>query len=377
MNQTNMTKRSDIHRKNKNGKGMLLKSVVVIILLALVGTLGYGAKMLTDTKKVLNSSYRPRISSKTNKTLPTVNPLKQPISVLILGVDDNDERGLGSARTDTMILLTFDSQKSEVSMVSIPRDTNTQITSDEFVGMDKINTAYTYGKEESSIKAVEDLMDIPVNYYATVDFQAFVEVIDALNGIEVDVPMDINESYASDNSGKTIVPKGLQTLDGEKALAFARIRKIDNDIERGKRQQIVIEKTIQKAVSSDLLFNYKDLLNAVDGHFWTDMPSDIMFSIAQHSLNKKFSFNSYAFDWDSYDDPETGASMVVLFDDSLNYISHKLRVSLGLDEEDERDEEGYEFQTNGIISPKNDPYGNSYGYEQTNNYYDDNSEDGW
>ena len=128
MNQTNMTRRSDIHRKNKNGKGMLLKSVVVIILLALVGTLGYGAKMLTDTKKVLNSSYRPRISSKTNKTLPTVDPLKQPISVLILGIDDNDERGLGSARTDTMILLTFDSQKSEVSMVSIPRDTNTQIT---------------------------------------------------------------------------------------------------------------------------------------------------------------------------------------------------------------------------------------------------------
>lgn len=248
MNQTNMTRRSDIHRKNKNGKGMLLKSIVVIVLLALVGTLGYGAKMLTDTKKVLNSSYRPRISSKTNKTLPTVDPLKQPISVLILGIDDNDERGLGSARTDTMILLTFDSQKSEVSMVSIPRDTNTQITSDEFVGMDKINTAYTYGKEEASIKAVEDLMDIPVNYYATVDFQAFVEVIDALNGIEVDVPMDINESYASDNSGKTIVPKGLQTLDGEKALAFARIRKIDNDIERGKRQQIVIEKTIQKAV---------------------------------------------------------------------------------------------------------------------------------
>ncbi|MGO2083622.1 LCP family protein [Vagococcus sp.] len=350
------TRRKNRKKKDKKSKGMLIKFtkiLTLVLLLAILAFIGYGVKMLTDANEFLNDSYQPRKNSKVNDN---IDVQKDPISLLILGLDDNDKRNLGSARTDSMLLLTVNPTTEKVDIASIPRDTYTAIESKEFVGNDKINAAFTYGGVDTTIDTVESLLDIPINYYVTVDFAAFEKIVDAIGGVEVDVPFTLTEQNAK---GKKVVDlkKGRHNLSGEEALAFSRTRYVDNDIERGKRQQQVLEAVAKKAMAVGSIAKYKSILEALDGHIQTDMPSDKILSIAQSGLTKDYQFESFAFSWMGFDYAPYGevVSMVGLHQDSLDYISHKLRLSLGLEQKDERDAPDFKFQSNGIVAPKTYP----------------------
>lgn len=380
--QEQLSRRSDRHEnakqaKKKSPKSKVMKTLLILLLVSLTGALSYGALMIADAQNLLSNAYRPRGETTTvngkEVDISNIDPLKDPISILVMGIDDNKERNLGSARTDSMIVVTFNPKSHTINTTSIPRDTYTKITTKKFKGKDKINTAYTYGGDMAAIQAVQDLLDIPIHYYLTIDFDAFKEIIDALGGIEVDVPMNIYSEYASEdnpNAGDLIVPKGKQVLDGEKALVFARVRKTDNDIERGKRQQLILKKVIQKAANIGSVTKYTDVLKSLKGHFWTDMKTKTMFSIAKAGLQSPFKIHSYAFDWTSFQ--ADGADYVSLNKDSLSYISHKLNVSLGLEEKDKRDKKGYKFKTNGIPSPKTSisGYSDSESYGTSDSSYD-------
>lgn len=359
-------RKSTDHKKNKKRQlPFLIKSLIIIILFSVIGAATYGAKLLADANNALDSAYKPRkkVSTMNGKKLNNLNdnidPLKDPISILVMGIDDDEERALGSARTDTMMLLTINPKTEIISMVSIPRDTFTQINTDAFTGKDKICIAYTYGGDEAAIQAVQDLMNVPINYYLTVDFISFEKVIDALGGVEIDVPFDIHQHYASENytDGPVIIHKGKQVLNGENALVYARMRKVDTDIERGKRGQEVVQQAVKKASDVGSISKYNDVIQAIDGHFWTDMPKDTMMAIAQSGLKKNYKFENYTFSWMSFDYFIHGMNMnmVGLHEDSLDYISHKMRLSLGLDEPDERDQGNFEFVSNQIVSPKTSP----------------------
>ena len=384
---TGKNKRQSSHRKKKRERSsnsdwwkITLKTIVIVVLVLILAGTSYAAKLLADAHRIVNDAYTPRTVSTTlhgenmDHLNDDIDPLKDPISILVMGIDDDEERALGSARTDTMILVTVNPQEDLISMISIPRDTFTYIDTEPYQGMDRINIAYTYGGDEGAIQAVQDLMEIPINYFLTVDFIAFEQVINALGGIEIDVPFDIYEHYASEDytSGELIIHEGLQTLNGEQALVFARMRKVDTDIERGKRGQLVIEQTIRKASEVGSITKYNNVLKAIDGHFWTDMPADTMMSIAQSGLTKHYDFASYTFSWMSFDYNIHGgiSNMVGLHDDSLEYISHKLRVSLGLDKPDERDAEDYEFISNGVVSSKTYPKG--WAIDEVQTYTTDN-----
>ncbi|MGO3731982.1 MAG: LCP family protein [Vagococcus sp.] len=345
------------------------KSIIIILLLGVLSLVVWGVKMIMDANDFLNNSYQPRSSSKVSND--NIDVQKDPISVLVLGLDDNSERDLGSARTDSMLLLTINPTTELVNIVSIPRDTYTDINTSKFVGKDKINAAFAYGGIDGTIDSVENLVNVPINYYATVDFQAFEDIVDAVGGIELDVPFTLTEQNAK---GKKVVElkEGRHTLNGEEALAFSRTRYVDNDIERGKRQQQVLEAVAKKAMDVGTIAKYKSILQALDGHIQTDMPSNKILSVAQSGLTKDYKFQSYAFDWMSFDYAPFGEtiSMVGLYDDSINYISHKLRVSLGLDQTDERDETGYKFETDGAVSPKTYPSDGSATENQQTEFYD-------
>lgn len=340
--------------KLKKSWAIVWKSVIIIFLFAVLGLVVYGVKMIFDANQFLNDSYKPRESS--SVVNEQIDVQKDPISVLVLGLDDNSERELGSARTDSMILLTISPTEELVNIVSIPRDTYTQINTKEFVGKDKINSAFAYGGIDGTVDAVEELINVPINYYATADFEAFENIVDALGGVEIDVPFTLVEQNAK---GKKVVElkEGRHNLDGEEALAFARTRYVDNDIERGKRQQLVLEAIAKKAMDIGTIAKYKSILNALDGHITTDMPSNKILSVAQSGLTKNYEFESYAFSWMSFDYYAYGEpiSMVGLHQDSIDFISHKLRLSLGLDQKDERDEPGYEFVSDGMVSPNTYP----------------------
>lgn len=204
-----------------------------------------------------------------------------------MGVDDSKERNFGDAtRTDALILATFNVNDKSVKMVSIPRDSYVYIPEEK--KKDKITHAHAFGGAEATIETVEELFDIPVDYFFKVNFNAFIDVVDALGGITVDVPISFTEQDSNDKAGSIRLKKGIQELDGEEALALARTRKIDNDIERGKRQQLVLKAIIDKAVSIGSITKYGNLMESMGDNLTTNMEFGEMlgfFDYATSGLN--------------------------------------------------------------------------------------------
>ena len=331
--------------KRKKRKNTIILSILIPIMIIILGAAVYAAKLYATAQKTIDDSYHELDRSKE----VVVDPIKETTSILIMGIDDTEERDLGSARTDSLIYLTIDPNNHEVNMVSIPRDTYTPIMyQGEYVREDKINAAYGKGEEQATIETVEELLDVPIHYYVTFDFEAFLKIIDALGGIEMDVPIAFSEQNSDGKMNQITLEEGYQTLNGEEALALARTRKIDNDVMRGERQQLLIQAIVKKALSAGSISKYTDVIEAVGSNMRTDLTFNEMLGIAQTGLEGSYAFNSYTFEWTDF--MLDGASMVELYPDSVDFVSHRFRVALGLDSLDERDADDYEFETNGLTN---------------------------
>lgn len=183
------------------------------------------------------------------------------VTILILGLDYRDWSAREKAsRSDTMILLTLDPITKTAGILSIPRDMWVSIP-----GFDhgKINTAYFLGEAYNlpgggpglAVKTVEEFLGIPINYYAQIDFGAFVRFIDEIGGVKIDVPERITVDLIGDGAEtkKTLKP-GVQVLPGEWALAYARNRSTGGgDFDRAVRQQQVILGIRDRVLSVDTL----------------------------------------------------------------------------------------------------------------------------
>ena len=150
--------------------------------------------------------------------------------MLLIGADksqDRDESGeYWRFNTEpSMILARVDPKEKEVTLISIPRDTQVDIPGH---GTQKINAAYAFGGASLAVDTVSELAGVPISHYAEIDFDGFKAVVDALGGIEVDVPMEINDDMAGGH-----VDAGLQTLNGEQALILCRSRHNYDDIGNG------------------------------------------------------------------------------------------------------------------------------------------------
>ena len=180
------------------------------------------------------------------------------ITILILGLDYRDWEAGETPRSDTMMLLTVDPVSKTAGMLSIPRDMWTVIPGFDYY---KINTAYFLGERyklpgggpQLAADTVEQFLGVPIDYYAQVDFNAFVKFIDSLGGLD----MKIREAIKVDpvGPGNTIILEpGTQTLSGAVALAYARNRytKFD-DFDRAKRQQEVIMAVRNQVVNLNMI----------------------------------------------------------------------------------------------------------------------------
>ena len=170
------------------------------------------------------------------------------INILFIGLDYRDwEAGEGAPRSDTMILFTIDPQTKTAGMLSIPRDMWVNIPG---FGYSRINTAYSSGEGSKlpgggpalAMKTVEQFLGVPVHYYAQIDFYTFIEFINLIGGIDVYSDEELRlDPIGSGRDKLMITCCGMRHLDGQKALAYARIRKTEGgDVDRAKRQQKVI-----------------------------------------------------------------------------------------------------------------------------------------
>ncbi|WP_019851117.1 LCP family protein [Desulfitobacterium sp. PCE1] len=174
----------------------------------------------------------------------TEEELKNRISVLLIGADQRP--GEKSFNTDTIILATIDPKSARVSLLSIPRDTRVSIPGHKDI---KINGVAPLTDLENLVDVVSDLVGIPISGYIQTNFNGFKKIIDTLGGITVDVEKNMYYETGDDEDGYINLKKGLQKLDGSKALQYARFRNDAlGDISRTARQQVVL-----KAVAGEML----------------------------------------------------------------------------------------------------------------------------
>lgn len=225
--------------------------------------------LVPDAASTLDEIHEPvarEISVK--RTEKVILKEKPPISVLLLGVDEReDDRG----RSDTMIVLTLNPSDQSIKMVSIPRDTYTEIVG--YGTSDKINHAYAFGGLMMSMESVENLLDIPIDYTIQVNMEGFQDIIDAVGGITVDSPIAFEDFSV-----------GEQKINGEQALRYVKMRKQDPDGDFGRqdRQKQVIESLLAETASASSLVNYKKIFDAVGDNVKTSISFGDMMKVQKN-----------------------------------------------------------------------------------------------
>ncbi len=269
-------------RKKRKRKRIFWFLIFPVLLIAIVST-GYGAYLYKKAEFAIGDAFFDE-RGKSELRDKRVDPNIDNVSVLFIGVDTSEKRGLETgARSDALMLATLNKEDKSVKLVSIPRDSYVYIRD---LGYEtKINHAHSHGGARATIETVEDLLDIPVDYYVRLDFEAFMEVVDALGGIDVDVPYTFSEQDSKDRPNAITLQEGLQRLDGEEALALARTRKLDNDIERGKRQQEIMKAILKKAASGSSVMKYGEVIEAIASNMKTDMLFDEMKAFIDYGIS--------------------------------------------------------------------------------------------
>ncbi|MFI8687526.1 LCP family protein [Rossellomorea sp. NPDC077527] len=314
-------------RSRKRRKRILFFILVPLLIIAFSAA-SYGAVLYKKAETVLNGSFE-KIDGREKSDLreEKVDPNIDNVSILFIGVDESEKRNFGSnTRSDALMLATLNNDTKSVKLVSIPRDSYTYIP--EVGYKTKINHAHAFGGPKATIETVEELFNLPVDYYVKMNFNAFIDVVDALEGIEVDVPYEMEEQNSEDEQGAIHLEEGLQSLDGEQALAFARTRKADSDIERGKRQQEIMKAIMEKAVSTKGVSKYDEVMEAIGDNMSTDIPFSEMKSFIRYGTSGKINVESLSLQGeDSYID---GVYYYQLDEPSLEEVTGKLKNHLQL-----------------------------------------------
>lgn len=277
-----MTRKEMKVQKFKSKKFLIIKISLLLVAGILISGSAFGFYLVEKAKTAAVKSYE-AVENRDGSVLRTseVTPLEDNVSILFIGVDDSETRNQGTdeSRSDALMLATLNNKEKTVKLVSIPRDSFVYIP--EIGYEDKINHALLKGGVKATIETVEKLLEVPVDYYVQMNFNAFIDVVDALDGINVNVPYDRLEKDEEDQYTIQLT-EGFQKLDGREALALARTRKLDNDIERGKRQQEILSTIVKKASSASSLTKYGNVIDAVGDNMKTDMTFDDMKSFLSY-----------------------------------------------------------------------------------------------
>ena len=243
-----------------------------------------------DTKIIYTKEKKVKKSSKSKKS----STLNKPFTILLMGVDsENEDLASSSFNGDSLILITFNPTTLNTTMLSIPRDSYVPIMCFAGHKKNKITHAAWYG-EDCMMKTIENFTGINIDYFVKINFKGVVKMVDTLGGVDVDVPYSFCEQNSNREWGNNTVyvDKGMQTLDGEKALAFSRNRHPwpaycgakysnynSNDFIRGQNQQTVIRALMNKLKTVRNLDTVYELLDTISNSMQTNMTTNEILSL--------------------------------------------------------------------------------------------------
>lgn len=320
-------KRRDYQKINKkrSARHRVLKTVLLIAALLFVSVVGYGVFLQKKVNDAANRAYD-ALNDRPKSTLreEAVEPIKDNVSILFIGVDESDVRA-ETGRSDALLVATLNNKQKTVKLLSIPRDSYVYDPNRE--RKDRINHAHAFGGTKGTIDIVESFLDIPIDYYIKMNFNAFIDVVNAVGGINVEVPYDHIE--LDENDQRTVeLKKGMQHLDGRHALALARTRKLDSDIERGKRQQMILQAIAKEALSIKSITKYGDVIDAIGDNMKTDMKYGEMKSFLEYIKGGLPEITTLTINGE--DDQSTGAYYWIVDEEDLEETIYELKTHLEL-----------------------------------------------
>ena len=309
-------------------------------------------KIIYTKSKTLSKDEIAKYTGEEMVNFNTSNKIDEPFTVLVMGIDSAVENLNKNAtgNGDALMLVTFNPKTLNATILSIPRDTYVPISC--FAGQkeNKITHAAWNG-ESCMIKTIENFTGINIDYYVKINFQGVVKLVNALDGIEVDVPIEFCESNSHRSTKEEnliCLEKGEQTLNGEQALALARHRKtlLTGDLQRGTNQQLVVQGILNKLKSiknaNQLLTILDTISNNMDTNFTTkqilsfyDIAKNLLLtSTSENLINMQQLYLSGSGQM-IYDE---GMGMVLYNyipnEQSLNQIISIMKQNLGLEETD-------------------------------------------
>lgn len=226
-----------------------------------------------------DQQYVSTLRQSTKSSSNSKNNVK-PLGILLIGTDDSQFRSESEgARSDTLIYITINPHTKRTKMYSISRDLYAWTDDHTY---QKINAAYSIGKEAQTAKAVERFLNAPVDHYISVNMDVLVDTVNAIKGISVYNPFEFPISISDQEPLYTAtIDPGHQHVDGDQALVFARMRYQDpeGDVGRQRRQQEVIKAIISKLKTGSLITSYHKLLNVVEKNINTTVRSSQLKSL--------------------------------------------------------------------------------------------------
>ena len=255
----------------------------------------------TDTKIILSKSKKMKKSDTSEQELSSSGKsLTEPFTMLLMGIDSTDEvlEKNAIANGDTLILITFNPKTLNATMISIPRDSYVPIACWSDKAENKITHAAGYGTD-CMMQTIEDYFGINIDYYAKINFKGLVKLVNAVGGVEVNV--DADQTLCTDDSsrgGQVCIEPGLQTLNGEQALVYARNRKqlANGDFGRGLHQQEIVMALIDKIKDIDKVSTFTKILDTISNSMDTNLTTKQLLSfynigkdIAKRSASKESS----------------------------------------------------------------------------------------
>lgn len=222
-------------RKKGCGCGCLGASFVALFLavvIAFTGTFGYIYSLMGKTKQA-------ELDDNSSHSLLSDESV---MNILLIGLDEDQN---GTSRSDTMMLMSIDKENKAIKLTSFLRDMWVDIPEHKSA---KLNASYAYGGAQLTVDTLEANFNIDIDHFVLVDFNMFKKIIKALGGVDVEITE--KEAKFINNTTRQTVKAGLNHLNGEEALVYARIRKLDSDFFRTQRQRKVISAIIEKAADS-------------------------------------------------------------------------------------------------------------------------------
>lgn len=267
-------------KRTRNLRHRVLKTSLFIAIALFLSVVGYGVFLQKKTNDAANRAYEAlNDRMKSDLREEAVEPIKDNVSILFIGVDESDVRQESNSLADALLVATLNNKDKTVKLLSIPRDSYVYDPIRE--RKDKITHSHGFNGTRGTVETVEHFLDIPIDYYVKMNFNAFIDVVDAIGGIDVEIPYDHIE--LDENDQRTIeLKKGYQHLDGRHALALARTRKLDSDVERGKRQQMILQAIMKEAFTVKSIPKLGNIIDAIGDNMKTDIKPNEMKSFLEY-----------------------------------------------------------------------------------------------